>query len=258
MIYYEKRGIGPVVVLLHGLPCNRTVWDTLTAKLSGQYSFILPDFPGAGNSPESTVGIMLNEVAIEVAAILEKENIAEAVIAGHSMGGYTAMAFARTFPEKTKAVSLIHSSAAGDTEEKKQNRLKSIALIEKGEDAKTAFVKALIRNLFAPDFIRQHPEAIAEAIRTGNQLSVNTLVQFYKALMNRDDNTGILEGAAFPMQWILGDSDNATDLEATLPLTHKAPVNDICVYPDCGHMSMIEAPERLAVDLHRFWQYVYP
>lgn len=259
MIYYQKKGKGPAVVLLHGLPCNHTIWDTLTEKLSDQYSFILPDFPGAGNSPESEKEITLNKIAEELAAILQKEKISSAVIAGHSMGGYTAMAFARNFPEKTKAISLIHSSTAADTEEKKQNRLKSIALIEKGEDAKKVFVKALIRNLFAPEFSRQHPEAIADAIQMGNLLSAKTLVQFYKALMNRDDNSSLLDGSDRfpPIQWILGDKDNATNLETTLPLTHLARFNDVCIYPGCGHMSMIEAPEKLVCDLNRFWQYVY-
>lgn len=257
MLYYEKRGVGPAVVLLHGLPCNHKEWYQLSATLSNRFTFVLPDFPGAGNSAERESGLTLKEVAQEVAAIMEKEKIHQAIMAGHSMGGYTAMAFAKMFPEKTKAVSLIHSSTAADTEEKKQNRLKSIALIKKGADAKKAFVKALMYHLFDADFANKSPVIIQDSITVGNQLSANTLIQWYEALMNREDTTDVLQNNQFPIQWILGENDTATNLEATLRLAHLSRLNDICVYPDCGHMSMLEKPENLANDVNRFWSYVY-
>lgn len=257
MLYYEKRGKGPAVVLLHGLPCNHTVWNNLTDKLSGRFTFILPDFPGAGQSAEKTSDFSLKEVAQEIEEILKAENIGKAIMAGHSMGGYTVMAFAKMFPEKVKAISLIHSSAAADTEEKKQIRRKSIALIEKGDTAKTAFVKALIKSLFDENFVKRHPEVVSAAFQTGNQLSVKTLVQFYKALMNREDTTSLLPNLPFPVQWILGEYDQAIELRNTLPITHLARINDICIYPDCGHMSMLELPEKLANDLNRFWHFAY-
>lgn len=257
MIYYEKKGRGPAVVLLHGLPCNHTIWNNLVAKLSDQYTFILPDFPGAGDSPERPEGFLLKDIAVELKTILDKENIAEAIIAGHSMGGYTAMAFAKLFPEKTKAVSLIHSSAAADTEEKKQIRRKSIAMIQKGDAEKQAFAKALVRQLFAKSFVQEHPDIVEEAVRMGNRPSAQSLVNYYQALMEREDNTPLLSSVSFPFQWILGAEDSATILEDTLPLTSQAAINDICVYPGCGHMGMLEMPEQLQADLHRFWQYVY-
>lgn len=257
MLYYEKRGRGPAIVLLHGLPCNHTIWDNLVANLSGRYRFILPDFPGAGDSPERPEGFLLNDIALELKGILDKENVGEAVIAGHSMGGYTAMAFAKLFPGKTKAVSLIHSSAAADSEEKKQVRRKSIAMIQKGEAEKQAFAKALVRQLFAKTFVQNYPGIVQHAVDTGNRPSAQSLVNYYEALMEREDNTPVLSSATFPFQWILGTEDSATILEDTLPLTVNAGINDICIYPDCGHMGMLEMPERLQADLDRFWRYVY-
>lgn len=257
MVYYEKQGRGPAVVLLHGLPCNHTIWNNLVAGLSGSYTFILPDFPGAGESPERPEGFLLKDIAVELNEILDKENIVEAIIAGHSMGGYTAMAFARLFPEKTKAVSLIHSSAAADSEEKKQVRRKSIVMIQKGDAEKQAFAKALVRQLFAKSFIQEKPAVVEEAVRMGNRPSAQSLVNYYQALMAREDNVPVLSSASFPFQWILGAEDSATILEDTLPLTTQAAINDICVYPGCGHMGMLETPEQLKADLNRFWQYVY-
>lgn len=256
MLYYEKCGTGPTVVLLHGLPCDHHIWNDLTSKLSNRFTFILPDFPGAGESPEDLSAITLKDIALAVSSILDKENILQTIVAGHSMGGYTALAFAKMFPERTKAISLIHSSSAADTEEKKQNRLKSMALIRKGEDAKKVFIKALILNLFDNDFKTTHAQTIQESINKGNLLSSNTLIRWYEALMNREDTTPILQNADFPIQWILGENDNATHLNSTLKLAHIAGFNDICIYKNCGHMSMLEKPEKLSQDLERFWRYV--
>ncbi|HET8573674.1 MAG TPA: alpha/beta hydrolase [Edaphocola sp.] len=257
MLYYEKQGRGPAVVLLHGLPCDHTIWNNLVAKLSNRYCFVLPDFPGAGNSLERPEGFLLKDIALELKAILDKEDIGEAVIAGHSMGGYTAMAFAKLFPGKTKALSLIHSSAAADSEEKKQIRRKSIAMIQKGEAEKQAFVRTLVRQLFARTFVQDHPGIVNNAVRTGNRPSAQSLVNYYQALMEREDNIPVLSSAGFPFQWILGTEDSATVLEDTLPLITAAGINDICIYPSCGHMGMLEMPDRLQADLDRFWQYVH-
>lgn len=257
MLYYEKKGKGPAVVLLHGLPSNHTIWEALTNSLAEGFSFILPDFPGAGGSQEAIDGFQLTDVAKEIGTILDKEGIKEAVIAGHSMGGYTAIAFARLFPERTKAVSFIHSSASADTEDKRKMRQKSIKLIEKGQSQKRIFVKMLMKSLFAPEFVQNQPEIVQKAIENGNKISAKSLVDFYKALMNREDNISLLSSAPFPFQWIFGTEDIATNLEDTLPLTLKARINDVCVYPSCGHMSMLENPERLKADLNRFWRYVY-
>ncbi|WP_067820953.1 alpha/beta fold hydrolase [Nocardia inohanensis] len=50
-IHYEDQGQGPVVVLLHGLLMNHTVWDEVLPLLPDGFRYVLPDLP-LGAHPE--------------------------------------------------------------------------------------------------------------------------------------------------------------------------------------------------------------
>ncbi len=65
-----------------------------------------------------------------IIAILKEENIKRCTILGHSMGGYITLALAENHPEILSAFGFIHSTAFADSEEKKQNRLRGIEMIE--------------------------------------------------------------------------------------------------------------------------------
>jgi len=257
MMYYEKKGTGPAVVLLHGFPSDHTIWNQVSPAIAAGYTVLLPDFPGAGQSAPAEPLLTLDHIARSVAAILEKENIPRAIIAGHSMGGYTALAFARMFPEKTAALSLVHSSAYADTDEKKTNRRKAIALISKGDVEKEIFLEAMAPNLFAPAFAAAHPEVVRSIVEKGKSLPAAALIAFYQAIMNRGDTTDVLRQATFPVQWIIGETDTATPMQDALQQAHLAPVSSISLYTGCGHMSMLERPEQLTKDLLSFFAFVF-
>lgn len=256
MIYYEKTGKGPAIVLLHGFPSDHSTWDPVVPGLEKKYTLLLPDFPGAGKSKTLAEPLTLELMAQSVAEIIARENIKEAIIAGHSMGGYTALVFARMFPERTKALSLIHSSAYADSEERKINRRKAMALIGKGELEKETFLKSMAPNLFAEAFRNTHPRIVNRIVEKGKSLSGDTLISFYQAILQRKDASDVLSNADFPVQWIIGDEDTSTPMKDALEQAHLAAVNDISIYRNCGHMSMLERTEELVKDLDAFFTYV--
>jgi len=76
-------------------------------------------------------------------------------------------------------------------------------------------------------------------------------------MINRPDRTDTLKDADFPVQWIIGKEDNVVPLNVSLQQSRLARVNFVLVYKDCGHMSMLEQPERLVNDLREFIAYCY-
>lgn len=255
MIFYDKRGEGTPVLLIHGFPNNHHSWDTIRDPLAAQFQLLLPDLPGAGASPAIS-DLTMDKMADSLLPIFEQESIPAAIIAGHSMGGYTALNFARRYPEKTLALSLIHSSARADSAEKRENRQKAINLIRKGEAEKLTFLKAMAGNLFGEAFTAAQPEQVQSVERFGGQLSREALIAFYEAIMNRSSEIETLKTAGFPVQWILGDEDTAVPMEDALPQVHLSPISKLNIYRPCGHMSMLEMPERLTADLLQFWSYI--
>ncbi|GEM_PF-656870 len=257
MLHYHKTGNGKPVVLVHGFPNDSSAWDNLLPMLSPGYQYIIPDLPGAGKSAPIEA-LSLEKMARAILAILDKESIEKAIWTGHSMGGYTIMEAAQYFPERIQAISLVHSLASADSEEKKEARRKSIKLLQNGDSGKSVFLKAMAENLFAEAFKQEHPEAAAAVAAKGLELSAETLAAFYNAIMLRSDKTNWLKANdSIPMQWVIGSEDNATSMKEGLEQCHLSFLNEVHLYRSVGHMSMIETPERLAKDLNSFFDFAW-
>lgn len=253
-LYYRKMGSGPALFLLHGFPESSPLWRNIWDELSSSFTLFLPDFPGSGESileRETT----MSDMAACVKEIADHEKLDKVVVAGHSMGGYAALAFAAQYPEKVAGLSLVHSTTLPDDDERKKNRLKSIELIRKG--ARTTFVSQMVPNLFSEVFRNAHPAIVAEQIEQAMEIDDDGLVNFFKAMMDRPDQTKLLDTAVFPIQWIAGGQDNIISYKKILELCHRSTTNFVSYYEDCGHMSMFEAPTALAKDLHDFCTYCY-
>lgn len=257
MLSYKKIGSGPAIVLIHGFPNDGSTWTSLIPLLSKNYTYIIPDLPGAGRStylPNLSLQIM----AEGVNSILDKELIESAIWVGHSMGGYTCMEAAVLFPKKIKGISLVHSLASADSEEKIETRKKSIKLLYNGEAGKAVFLKAMAENLFDLSFLTSNPGAAPLIVDKGMSLTTDSLAAFYTAIMNRSDKIEWLKmNKTIPMQWIIGTADNATPMKDAFKQCYLAAVNDVQCYQNVGHMAMIECPELLATDLNNFFEFVW-
>src|SRR5689334_13086673 len=125
---YTDAGLGLPVVLLHGYPFNRTLWNEQVSGLSNSYRVVTPDLRGLGESdasPRSEASVpaaTMNRMAQDVAALLDHLEISRAVIGGLSMGGYVALAFYKQFPSRVRGLVLADTRAQADTEEAQQTR----------------------------------------------------------------------------------------------------------------------------------------
>jgi len=98
-LFFRKYGNGPPLIILHGLYGSSDNWITIARNLSSSFTVVLPDQRNHGSSPHSDVhdyDSMKNDLN-ELAGDLKLDKF---FLAGHSMGGKTAMNFALTWPEK--------------------------------------------------------------------------------------------------------------------------------------------------------------
>lgn len=251
---YIKKGSGPALVLIHGFPDSSRIWSNIADELAANFTVLTPDLPGSGGTPLHQP-TLLPEMAEGIMDMLRNEQIASSVIAGHSMGGYTALAFARAHPDAVRGLSLIHSTPTADDDEKIANRLKAIDLIMNG--GKEAFIKQMNVNLFSADFRKNNPDVIQWKTDQGMQVSEMALANFYHAMIAREDNTELVNDVKYPMQWILGKEDSIINFAKILPLCHRSVVNFVSLYEGCGHTSMLEHPEGLVSDLYDFATWCY-
>jgi pimeloyl-ACP methyl ester carboxylesterase len=253
-LFYEKTGSGPHLMLLHGFPASGILWRNICDQLGKSFTVIIPDLPGSGNG-ELSKETNISGMAEMVYAIIQKEKISKIVIAGHSMGGYVALAFARRYPEKLAGLSLVHSTTDADDEEKKKARRQAITLIQKG--AKKAFIAQMVPNLFSAAFSASNPLVIKQQTEQSLELNDESIINFYSAMLARPDSNDLLPEAVFPFQWIGGLDDTIIPYKKILGKCHIAAVNFVTFYNNCGHMSMLETPERLIKDLNEFVTYCH-
>jgi len=99
---YGEEGATPLL-LLHGLFGSSANWHGIARRLAGSRRVLVPDLRGHGRSP-GNAALSYPAIVDDLLALLEAEGIAEAAVAGHSMGGKAAMWLALTQPERVQAL----------------------------------------------------------------------------------------------------------------------------------------------------------
>jgi pimeloyl-ACP methyl ester carboxylesterase len=252
-IAYYKEGIGNVVVLLHGFPMDKNIWLDLIPVLSSNHQVIAIDIPGLGNSKAHTLNA-IHTIADQIHDVLQHEQVGKAVFVGHSMGGYIALAYSKQYCKMVKGLCLVHSTLNADTEEKKIMRLKIIDLIKKG--GTKAFLRELFPSLFAADnriIFKSECETLYNRHQT---VSPANLIALYEAIMHRQNYTETTWNE-FPMQWIIGEQDQLLDPKDLIAQALQSDKSFVSLYPNCGHMSMIENRAQFEKDILEFTNYCY-
>lgn len=240
-IFYNILGEGRAVVLIHGVPMDSRLWDNQLSLLSKNYQLIIPDLPGSGRS-ELTDDTSIDAMAGIIKSILDAEGITEAVLIGHSMGGYVCISFAEQFPGMLTALGFFHSTAYADNEEKKAARKKNTLFIRK--HGSYAFIKQSTPGLFCDTFKKDHKKVVDEIIEKYKDFNPCSLAAYQQAMMDRSDRRKLLEQIVKPVLFIIGEHDKAIPFQDSLEQCHIPALSYIHILNNSGHMGMLEEVEK--------------
>jgi pimeloyl-ACP methyl ester carboxylesterase len=248
-------GGGVPLVLLHGFPLDHRMWATCAQHLPPGVRAIGVDLPGAGHSDLDGFPPSIEHAADSVYRTMVAEGEGNAVVVGHSMGGYVALALAERHPGFVAGLGLVDTKSTADTEEARAKRLRIAAAAEATQtvDAVLGMPAALVgatttkgrRQLFPvlDSWIRaQSPAGVAWAER---------------AMAARPDRTAVLERFDAPVAVVVGADDAITPLAeaehmvraAASPSGHTAGDAALTLVPGVGHMSVVEDPQAVAAAL---------
>jgi len=104
---YRWSGDGPLVLAAHGITSNHRSWGLVAEALAGDATLVAPDLRGRGRSNELPGPYTVARHADDCAALLDHLGADDAVVAGHSMGGFVATALATRHPDRVRAVVLV-------------------------------------------------------------------------------------------------------------------------------------------------------
>jgi len=106
-------GTAPVLLLLHGLGCDRHTWDPVWDRLGERYTLLAPDLLGHGESDKPRGDYSPGGYANGMRDLLTILGIDKVTVLGHSFGGAVAMQFAYQFPERTARLVLVDPGGLG-------------------------------------------------------------------------------------------------------------------------------------------------
>ncbi len=115
----RRGGIGPTVVLLHGIPGQGRAWERVEAALDGAFDVVTPDLIGFGASEGPSRPTIENvgpaAQAAGVAELLDDLGAHSATVVGHDFGAPVAALLAAARPDLVGALSLLSGNTFPDT-----------------------------------------------------------------------------------------------------------------------------------------------
>ena len=105
---YWVRGNGPPILLIHGIPTNGRLWDFVVERLQEQYTCVVVDLPGFGESPTPSDGSRdPARFAGELDRLGRDLGFASWNVVGHDAGSTIAVHLAAAYPQRTRRLALL-------------------------------------------------------------------------------------------------------------------------------------------------------
>ncbi len=249
ILNYSIRGSGPAVLLLHGFLESMAIWETMAGSLADRFTVISIDLPGFGKSEVVDKIHSMEMMAGAAAQVLEEENTGQAVVVGHSMGGYVALAFAKKYPGKLNGLVLFHSQVAGDDTEAKLNRNRAIEFVK---NSHKNFIASFIPLLFAEENVPKFADEIESLKALAEQTSVEGICAALAGMRDRENQFALLKNLDIPVFFIVGKKDSRVPPEKVLPQLELPKNCEALILDGVGHMGFIEAREITTQALRHF------
>lgn len=241
-VHYEIHGNAEdSVVLMHGWGCNLSTLASLTAvaQRAGKATLSI-DFPGFGQSeePEGVWGV--EEYTGLMEELLQRENITNPILLGHSFGGRVGILYA----SRNRVKKLILVDAAGV---KPKRPLKYYLKVYSFKASK------IMMNLFyGKDKAAERIEQQRSKRGSSDYMNASPKMRSILSKVVNEDLTHVMPSITAPTLLIWGENDTATPLSDAKTMARLIPDSGLVSFPNCGHYSFLDNPRQTAAVLTSF------
>jgi 3-oxoadipate enol-lactonase len=99
-LYFTEQGVGPPLLLVHGLMVSGTMFEPLLDRFAAFHRVIVPDLRGHGRSRALPPPYTARQLSADLVGLLQHLGIASAAVLGYSQGGAIAQQLALDWPER--------------------------------------------------------------------------------------------------------------------------------------------------------------
>jgi 3-oxoadipate enol-lactonase len=249
-IFYEIRGSGPPVVLLHPFPCHHEFWNPVAEALDSRYRLILPDLRGHGDSEIGEGPALMPKHAGDVARVLDAAGVGKAAFVGCSIGGYVLFEFWRRFRARVISLVLCDTRPQSDTAEGRANRLKAAAaVLEQGTEP---FIESMIPKLMGRTTVSTRPDLVDGARAMMRKMSAEDISLVLRGMAERPDSVADLKSINVPTLIVIGEEDVLSTVADGELMRQNIAGSQLKVVPKAGHYAPWEQPELVGKVLRQF------
>jgi pimeloyl-ACP methyl ester carboxylesterase len=236
-IYYEERGRGDPLLLIHGGALTGGSWQPYLAAFAERYRVITPDTRAHGRTKNPGGDLSFRLLAEDTVALIKALDLNKPLIFGYSDGGQVALEIGMRYPDLPRA--LVVGGAHFELTEGSRKWVRSI--LGDAESPAVDFEK----------FERENPE-FAEGLREDHGSDAwKTLLKQIKPMWNAYLNytTEDFDRIVAPTLVLVGDRDDFVPVEDAVSV-YRALRNaetEIAVVPAANHTDFIFSPEKIAL-----------
>ncbi|MFC0108468.1 alpha/beta fold hydrolase [Kibdelosporangium aridum] len=232
---------GPVVVLSHGWAAGRAVWNAVVPQLvAAGLRAVTYDQRGHG---ESTVGVSpigIARFAMDLGDVLSAVDASDAVVVGHSGGGFAALCHAISDSSRIGGLVLLATAAHDQNTPKGEVRLMGNPVFSFAV-RRGPLGRKMISSTAGPDISRDALEA-HRALFAGTNRKVRAAC--FGCTTGMDLRPG-LASISVPTAVLHGDADTVIKPELGRVVAETLPKADFEEIPRAGHVLPLEAPDRV-------------
>ena len=251
-LFYRKIGEGAPLIILHGLFGSSDNWLTIAKKISTSFTVYLPDQRNHGLSPHDEIH-NYDSMSDDLYELITELDLKKFFLAGHSMGGKTAMKFAMKWPEMIQGLMIADISPFSDRKNNAQAYNEHYEILRTITD--TDISKAVSRTDVDKLLAERIPFGKVRSLILKNlQIDDNKMFTWKlnaRALMNNLDK--IMEGlpftrqiTGFPVLFLKGENSEYISKEDYNSIPRLFPAAEIRVIKNAGHWLQADNPEAVS------------
>jgi pimeloyl-ACP methyl ester carboxylesterase len=240
------------IVFLHGWLMSPQMWQAPMQALRGRMRCLAPWQPAHGDSTAPPLDSTIDDWAEWLAAVLDRNGVRRAVLAGHSMGGMLAMAFRKHYPERVRALVLVATRA---TRWPVKDRRDFLLL---ADAVGVAWSPELARQcadlLLGEEFLESSAGWLGAWHYDVARYDLPGMSNLARAVANHPGYGDDLAAAGVPTLVVHGADDEAIEVEFARAMAASIPGSEYVEVPDCGHCPPLEHPAAFTSALVRFME----
>jgi pimeloyl-ACP methyl ester carboxylesterase len=256
-ITFRVQGTGAAVLLLHGIPTCGRLWDVVVEILQHDFSFVIVDLPGMGESPPLTdCSPELSHYVSEVELIRKELSISAWHVVGHDAGSAIAVHYSAIFPDFVKKLVLCSPPIFPELRLPWAFRVLRTRLLG---DVLAPFITPLVWHIGLPASLERHNERMSQIVAAFRRpfVGITGARRFVKLLRWGDpaqvlaQTAALLPKIAAPTLVLHGRYDETIPVDFATRAATLIPGASVRIL-DSGHFLPLNCPELLTHHLLNF------